>query len=131
MTEVAVTVGASQALYLTLQALLNPGDEVLLPEPAFDLYYGQVRLAGGVVRPVALRVDSETQAWKIDLDALEAAAASGRPKLLILNSPHNPTGTGADSFAAIHSSPSPSPLKLIPHPSPLILTLTLTLTLHP
>ena len=134
MTEVAVTVGASQALYLTLQALLNPGDEVLLPEPAFDLYYGQVRLAGGVVRPVALRVNSEMQAWKIDLEALEAAAASGRPKLLILNSPHNPTGTGtgADLLAAIHTHPHPSTSSLTPHyhPHPRSPPFTLTVTLH-
>ena len=93
MAEIAITVGASQALYLTLQALLNPGDEVLLPEPAFDLYYGQVRLAGGRVRPVPLAVNPDTRSWQIDLEALEAAVATGKPKLLVLNSPHNPTGT--------------------------------------
>ena len=93
MSEVAITVGASQALYLSLQALLNPGDEVLLPEPAFDLYYGQVKLAGGRVRPVPLAVDASTGAWSIDVDALAEAAAAGQPKLLILNSPHNPSGT--------------------------------------
>jgi kynurenine--oxoglutarate transaminase/cysteine-S-conjugate beta-lyase/glutamine--phenylpyruvate transaminase len=93
MTEVAVTVGASQALYVALQALLNPGDEVLLPEPAFDLYYGQVRLAGGRVRPVPLLIDPETRQWRMDVDALAREAATGQPKLLILNSPHNPTGT--------------------------------------
>ena len=93
MAEVAITVGASQALYLTLQALLNPGDEVLLPEPAFDLYYGQVKLAGGTVRPVPMAVDGETLTWTLDVEALAAAAATGTPKLLILNSPHNPTGT--------------------------------------
>ena len=65
----------------TLQALLDPGDEVLLPEPAFDLYYGQVRLAGGTVRPVALKVDDDRRTWSIDLDALAAAAATGKPKL--------------------------------------------------
>ena len=54
MTEVAITVGASQALYLTLQALVDPGDEVVLLEPAFDLYYGQIRLCGASAVPVAL-----------------------------------------------------------------------------
>jgi len=96
MAEVAITVGASQALYLSLQALLNPGDEVLLPEPAFDLYYGQVRLAGGTVRPVPLSVDPHTKQWRIDVDALAAACATGKPKILVLNSPHNPTGTAFD-----------------------------------
>ena len=93
MAEVAITVGASQALYLCLQALLNPGDEVLLPEPAFDLYYGQIKLAGGRVRPVPLAVDAESGRWSVDVDALAEAAATGKPRLLILNSPHNPTGT--------------------------------------
>merc|ERR1719163_30121 len=72
MTEVAITVGASQALYLTLQALINPGDEVILLEPAFDLYYGQVRLAGGKVVPVPLSVDGDG-AWQLDADAVDSA----------------------------------------------------------
>jgi kynurenine--oxoglutarate transaminase/cysteine-S-conjugate beta-lyase/glutamine--phenylpyruvate transaminase len=93
LREVAVTVGASQALYLALQALLNPGDEVLLPEPAFDLYYGQVRLAGGTVRPVPLALDPEARTWHLDAAAIERAAATGKPKVLLLNTPHNPTGT--------------------------------------
>jgi len=94
--EVAITVGASQALYLTLQALVNPGDEVLLLEPAFDLYYGQVRLAGGKAVPVPLSVEegsdgSGSLEWRLDVDRLEAAV-TGNTKLLVLNSPHNPTG---------------------------------------
>ncbi len=92
MGEVAVTVGASQALYLTLQALVDPGDEVIVLEPAFDLYYGQVRLTGGVVKPVALGVDESRRRWTLDVRALERAVGP-KSKLLILNSPHNPTGT--------------------------------------
>ena len=92
MSEVAITVGASQALYLTLQALVNPGDEVILLEPAFDLYYGQVKLAGGTVVPVALGVDADAGGWRLDVPAFEAAITSGT-KLIVLNSPHNPTGT--------------------------------------
>lgn len=92
LKEVAITVGASQALYLTLQALVNPGDEVILLEPAFDLYYGQVRLAGGKVKPVPLAVDDDARCWRLDIAALERACSS-RTKLLVLNSPHNPTGT--------------------------------------
>ena len=100
MEEVAVTVGASQALYLTLQALLNPGEEVLLLEPAFDLYYGQIRLAGGVAVPVPLSVDGAV--WSLDIAALEASVTE-RTKLLVLNSPHNPTGKtfSADEMEAI------------------------------
>jgi kynurenine--oxoglutarate transaminase/cysteine-S-conjugate beta-lyase/glutamine--phenylpyruvate transaminase len=91
MSEVATTVGASQALYLTLQALVDPGDEVVLLEPAFDLYYGQVRIAGGSVVPVPLEVDETGRRWTLDPDKLDAAI-SPRTKLLVLNSPHNPTG---------------------------------------
>jgi kynurenine--oxoglutarate transaminase/cysteine-S-conjugate beta-lyase/glutamine--phenylpyruvate transaminase len=95
-------VGASQALYLTLQAHVNPGDEVLLLEPAFDLYYGQVRLAGGKVSPVALAVDEEAGRWRLDVAALERACTD-KTKLLVFNSPHNPTGTAftADEMEAI------------------------------
>merc|ERR1712032_1105060 len=102
MTEVAVTVGASQALYITLQALVNQGEEVLLLEPAFDLYYGQVKLAGACVAPVALQFDEEEGEWRLDAAALEAAITP-RSKLLILNSPHNPTGKvfTEDELAAI------------------------------
>jgi len=91
MTEVTVTVGASQALYVTLQALVNPGDDVVLLEPAFDLYYGQIRLAGGRAVPVPLAVDEEAHRWSLDVSKLEAAITP-RTKLLVLNSPHNPTG---------------------------------------
>ena len=61
--------------------------------PAFDLYYGQIKLAGGKVRPIPLAVDPITREWKLDIDAIGRAAATGNPKVLILNSPHNPTGT--------------------------------------
>jgi len=107
MEEVAVTVGASQALYLSLQTLVRPGDEVVLFEPFFDLYVNQVKLAGGKPVFVPLRFDpyddedendggSESGAsrggeWKLDRDELEKAV-SPRTRAIILNSPHNPTG---------------------------------------
>lgn len=96
MSEVATTVGASQALYLTLQALLNPGEEVVLLEPAFDLYYGQIRLAGGTAVPVALQYSADAGEWRLDAGALEAAVTP-RTKFIVLNSPHNPTGKAFDS----------------------------------
>ena len=64
----AITIGASEALYVTFQAILSPGDEVVLLEPFFDLYLGQIKLAGGVPRHVPLRV--EDQEWRLDMDAL-------------------------------------------------------------
>ena len=101
-TEVAITVGASQALYLTLQALIDPGDEVVLMEPAFDLYYGQVRIAGGTVVPVPLEVDESGRQWTLNANRLEAAV-NEKTKVLVVNSPHNPTGKvfSADEMAQI------------------------------
>jgi kynurenine--oxoglutarate transaminase/cysteine-S-conjugate beta-lyase/glutamine--phenylpyruvate transaminase len=101
MDEVAVTVGASQALYLSLQTLIRPGDEVILFEPFFDLYVNQVRLAGGTPVFVPLQFVSYDETndaaaivggdWKLDRDAL-MKVVSPRTKAIILNSPHNPTG---------------------------------------
>jgi kynurenine--oxoglutarate transaminase/cysteine-S-conjugate beta-lyase/glutamine--phenylpyruvate transaminase len=89
MAEVAVTVGCSQALFISMQCLVKPGDEVLLLEPFFDLYVGQIRMAGGIPRYVPLTASPE--GWSLDMDALEATLTD-RTRVLILNSPHNPTG---------------------------------------
>ena len=89
LTQVAITVGASQALYLTLQSILTPQDKVLLLEPAFDLYYKQVQLTGATVTPVPLTFQNQT--FTLDPSALEQAITP-QTKVLILNSPHNPTG---------------------------------------
>jgi len=97
MDEVAVTVGASQALYLSLQSLVQPGDEVVLFEPFFDLYVNQVKLAGGTPVFVPLRFEAYDETtltggeWKLDRDEL-MRVVSPRTKAIILNSPHNPTG---------------------------------------
>ncbi|KAG8463765.1 hypothetical protein KFE25_004038 [Diacronema lutheri] len=89
--EIAVTVGASQALFLTLQALVNPGDEVLVIEPTFDLYYGQIRVAGATAVGVPMDLDAASGEWHLDMARLDAAVTA-RTRVLILNSPHNPTG---------------------------------------
>ena len=100
-TEVAVTVGASQALYLSLQTLIQQGDEVILFEPFFDLYANQIRLAGGTPVFVPLQFcpyqpDEDGHAfsggeWVLDADLLKRAVNT-RTRAIILNSPHNPTG---------------------------------------
>jgi DNA-binding transcriptional MocR family regulator len=89
-SEVAITIGASQALFLSLQTLLSPGDEVLLMEPFFDLYLGQIRLAGGtpVFVPLLPRDDGS---WHLDM-ALLRQKISPKTRCIILNSPHNPSG---------------------------------------
>ena len=98
-SEVAVTVGASQALYLSLQTLIKPGDEVILFEPFFDLYVNQVKLAGG--KPVFVPLtfvpydDSDDVItggeWILEREAL-MKVVNTKTKAIILNSPHNPTG---------------------------------------
>ena len=90
--EVLVTAGATEALTAALLALLDPGDEVVLFEPMYDSYAAGIAMAGGVPRPVPLRPPAEAEtAWRFDAEALRAAVTP-RTKLLLLNTPHNPTG---------------------------------------
>lgn len=97
MKEVAVTVGASQALYLTLQVTIQPGDEVILFEPFFDLYLNQIRLAGGTPVFVPLEFqpydnDAFTGGdWVLNREIMHQKV-NPNTKAIILNSPHNPTG---------------------------------------
>lgn len=93
MTEVAVTVGASQALFLALQVYSKPGDEVIIFEPFFDLYLKQMKLTGADAKFVKLGGPNapEQDPWALDIDRLEAAITD-KTRILILNSPHNPTG---------------------------------------
>ena len=97
MNEVAVTVGASQALYLSLQTLVKPGDEVILFEPFFDLYVNQIKLAGGTPVYVPLTFvpycndASSGGEWILEPEKLKKAVSS-KTRAIILNSPHNPTG---------------------------------------
>ncbi|MGY1634440.1 pyridoxal phosphate-dependent aminotransferase [Geodermatophilus sp. SYSU D01186] len=90
--EVLVTAGATEALSAALLALLEPGDEVVLFEPMYDCYAAGIAMAGGVARPVPLRPPaSGTGAWTFDAAELRAAVTP-RARLLLLNTPHNPTG---------------------------------------
>jgi N-succinyldiaminopimelate aminotransferase len=87
-TEVLVTAGATEAVAAALLALVEPGDEVIAFEPYYDSYAACIALAGGVRVPVTLRAP----AFRPDLDALRAAVTA-RTRLILLNSPHNPTGS--------------------------------------
>lgn len=91
-SEVAITVGGKQALYLACQALLDRGDEVILPTPAWPTFAECVRLAGG--RPVSVPL-REKDGFKIGARAI-AKALSVKTKAVILNSPCNPTGAVID-----------------------------------
>ncbi len=86
--QVLVTNGGKQALYNAFAALLDPGDEVLLPAPYWTTYPESIRLAGGV--PVEIATDEST-GYRVALEQLEAALTP-RTKLLVFVSPSNPTG---------------------------------------
>jgi aspartate/methionine/tyrosine aminotransferase len=85
--EILITHGATEALFATILGLVNPGDEAIIFEPFYDAYVPAVQLAGGVPRFYTLRPPD----WAIDPDEL-AALFNERTRLIIVNSPHNPTG---------------------------------------
>ena len=86
-TEVLVTAGATEALAAGMLGLLDDGDEVVMFEPMYDCYQAGAALAGAIVRPVTLRPPD----YGFDPDELRAAV-SDRTRMILLNSPHNPTG---------------------------------------
>jgi methionine transaminase len=88
VTEITVTAGASEALFSAITALVHPGDEVLLFEPCYDSYVPAVHLAGGAPVFATLRHPS----YAIDWDEVRQLV-SPRTRLVVLNTPHNPTGT--------------------------------------
>ncbi|MGE5220842.1 MAG: pyridoxal phosphate-dependent aminotransferase [Omnitrophica WOR_2 bacterium] len=89
--EIVISVGVSEALYLTMTALLNPGDEVIIPTPCFVSYQAEVILAGGV--PIEIPACVEDQ-FQVRPDVLEKAITP-RTKALLIGYPNNPTGAVA------------------------------------
>ncbi len=88
LDEVCVTCGAGEALYLACQALLDPGDEVLIPDPGFLTYPVQVSFAGGHAVAVPIYEDNDFNLRAEDIQE----KISPKTKMLILNFPSNPTG---------------------------------------
>ena len=86
--EVMVTTGGIHALYLACQALLEPGDEVVIPDPTWPPCAGNVRAARAVPVPCPLH---ERLEWRYDFDELESKITP-RTRAIYINSPHNPTG---------------------------------------
>ncbi|MEV6654923.1 pyridoxal phosphate-dependent aminotransferase [Streptomyces sp. NPDC051219] len=89
-TEILVTAGATEAIAASLLALLEPGDEVIALEPYYDSYAACIAMAGGTRVPVTLR--PHEGGFRLDLDELRDAVTP-RTRLILLNTPHNPTGT--------------------------------------
>ncbi len=86
--EVVVTSGAKPIIYYAIHALVNPGDEVIYPNPGFPIYESVVRFVGGIPVPATLL---ESRDFRFDMDRFSRLVTS-KTKLIILNSPQNPTG---------------------------------------
>jgi len=90
--EIVITVGGSEALVVACNAILNPGDEVILPTPCFVSYQGVIALAGGVSVEVPCRMENN---FMPDPEELEKAVTN-KTKAILINFPNNPTGAVAD-----------------------------------
>lgn len=98
--EIICTVGVSEALYLAMTALLNPGDEVIVVTPCFVSYQAEVILAGGIPVEVATKMDNN-----FDLDAKEIEKAiTKRTKAILIGFPNNPTGAVASRESLLEIS---------------------------
>lgn len=89
LSEILVTNGAAEAIYIAIQGLVNPGDEIILPDPTYLTFEPCVMLAGGKIKRVPL---IEENGWRMNLEVLEEKIST-RTKVIILTSPNNPTGT--------------------------------------
>ncbi|HEY8744111.1 MAG TPA: pyridoxal phosphate-dependent aminotransferase [Chloroflexota bacterium] len=87
--QVVITPGGKPVMFFAILAAIEPGDEVLLPDPGFPIYASLVNFVGGVPVPLTLREDLD---FRLDIDEL-AAKLTPRSRMLILNSPHNPCGS--------------------------------------
>jgi methionine transaminase len=87
-SEVTITAGATQAIITAVLAIVRPGDEVIVLEPCYDSYVPNIELAGGTV----VRVPLVPGTFRPDFDKI-AAAITARTRAILVNSPHNPSGT--------------------------------------
>ena len=87
-TEINITAGATQAIYTIITAMVQPGDEVVIFAPAYDCYDPAVRINGGKTVEIELKAPD----FKIDWQLVKASLTE-RTKMIIINTPHNPTGT--------------------------------------
>jgi methionine aminotransferase len=90
-TEITVCSGATEGLFSAIQAIVRPGDEVIVFDPAYDSYEPAVTLAGGLTRHVPLTISADSFDFSIDWQRLEDTL-NDNTRLVIINFPHNPTG---------------------------------------
>ncbi len=87
-TEITVTAGATQAIYTSIAAFISKGDEVIVFEPAYDCYTPAIEVNGGSAKPIELEYPGFTINWTTVKDTI-----TDKTKMIIINSPHNPSGT--------------------------------------
>jgi len=86
--EITITAGGTQAIFTAISAVIHPNDEVIIFEPAFDCYAPAIKLKGGVVKSLELEPPDYRIAWN-----MVKRLITNRTRMIILNSPHNPTAT--------------------------------------
>ena len=108
--EIIVTVGATEALFAALFSIINPGDEIVVPTPAFGLYESIIKLCRGVF----VNIDTSETGFQITAEQLRAAL-SPKTKAIILTSPNNPTGCvyTPETLAVIHDAVKDLPVFVI------------------
>ena len=89
--EVVVTPGTKGAIFLALAAYIDPGDEIIVPEPSYPAYPEGARILGGVPRYIPIRFNGSREGFSLDLSLIEKNITS-RTKMIAINNPHNPTG---------------------------------------
>lgn len=111
-TELTVTAGATQAILTAVLSIVQTGDEVIVIEPAYDSYVPAIKLAGGI--PIFVQMKLDTNGYSIPWDKLKAKITS-KTRLIIFNSPHNPTGSvlSAQDIAHLINIVSDSKILLI------------------
>lgn len=87
-TEITITAGGTQAIFTAINTFITAGDEVIIFEPAYDCYAPTIKLLGGLVKPFELQAPD----YKVDWEMVKKLF-SANTKMIIINSPHNPTGS--------------------------------------
>ena len=87
-TEITITAGGTQAIFTAIATVIQPNDEVIIFEPAFDCYAPAIKVAGGIVKTLELEPPDYSINWE-----MVRRLTNSRTKMIILNSPHNPTAT--------------------------------------
>ena len=86
-SNITITAGATQAIFTALTALIKPGDEVIIFEPAYDSYRPSIEIRGGIVKAIPLTTTDFDIPWEVLENTISA-----KTKMIIINNPHNPTG---------------------------------------